>query len=217
MTTVRWSIVVPVKPVGVAKSRLRALPGPLRAEIVVAMAADTVTAAVASLGVAAVYVVTDDPMVARAVEAAGACVLADEPEAGLNAALGHGAAIATRNDSGCAVAALAADLPALSPVELRTALIAAARHRRALMPDAAGTGTTLLTALPGVPLEPSYGADSRRRHLAAGAVELTIPGCEGLRRDVDTIEDLVAAERIGLGRRTRTALGRRAAGVPAAE
>lgn len=216
MTTLRWSVVVPVKSVRAAKSRLLGWPDQLREDLVVAMAADTVAAAGASLAVATVYVVTDDPAAAAAASTAGAVVVADEPDAGLNRALAHGARTAARVRPDHGVAALSADLPALRSEDLTAALGQAGGHRRALVADAEGKGTTLLTAAPGVPLAPAYGMDSRRRHLDRGAVELSLDGCHGLRRDVDTAADLAAAERLGVGPQTRQVLASRAAGSPPA-
>lgn len=211
-----WSVVVPVKPVRVAKSRLRGLPSSLREELVVAMAADTVAAAAGCPVVSQVYVVTDDPRAAAAVMGCGAVLVADVPDAGLNPALSHGARVAMLARPDCGIAALAADLPALTAAELGVALAAAAAHPRALVADVGGTGTTLLTARAGLALAPSYGMDSRRRHVESGAFELRLDGCEGLRRDVDTVEDLAAAQRLGLGSRTRAVLSRRVVGVPPA-
>ena len=97
------------------------------------------------------------------------------------------------------MAALTADLPALSAGELAAALTAAARSDQAFVPDAAGTGTTLYTAGPGEAFQPLFGPQSRTRHRLGGSVELILPNTPGLRRDVDTLADLGAAERIGLG------------------
>ena len=44
-TSLRWSLVIPVKVLALAKSRLTGLPGGRRAELALAMAADAVTAA----------------------------------------------------------------------------------------------------------------------------------------------------------------------------
>ena len=82
----------------------------------------------------------------------GAGTVADEPDGGLNAALEHGA----RQAAGPAVAALSSDLPALRPEELAAALAAAEAAPRCFVPDAHGTGTTLLTAV-GTPLRPHFG------------------------------------------------------------
>jgi 2-phospho-L-lactate guanylyltransferase len=80
--------------------------------------------------------------------------------------------------------------------------------------DAGGTGTTLLTAV-GVALDPRFGRGSAAAHRAGGARELTGPW-PGLRRDVDTAEDLRAAALLGLGSRTARLLGTRASGTACA-
>ena len=100
-------LVVPVKRLVSAKSRLRgALPGVPHEKLALALAADTVAAAVRC---ADVLVVTDDPVAGRALAALGARVAADPP-AGLNPALAHGADLAA--GSGRRLGALTADLPA---------------------------------------------------------------------------------------------------------
>lgn len=196
----RWSVVVPVKRLAVAKTRL-ALPDPARERIALAMALDTVAAALGCDRVAAVLVVSDDPKARSALAPLGVRVVADEPDAGLDAALLHGAQVSTAGAPGLGVAALSSDLPALVPRDLAAALDAAATHSVALVADASGTGTTLLTAAPGRMLPVSYGAGSRDRHVAAGAVDLTL-ALPSLRRDVDTVADLREAAALGLGTRT---------------
>jgi 2-phospho-L-lactate/phosphoenolpyruvate guanylyltransferase len=198
-----WSVVVPVKLLALAKSRLSGLADTDRRAMALAMAADTVTAAVACPPVGTVIVVSDDPDVRTVAEAAGATVIADLPGAGLNQALTAGAEHAAASWAGRGLAALTADLPALSPPELAVALTAAFGINQAFVADAAGSGTTLYTAMPGAPFVPRFGPRSRQRHRDAGAVELEIPGIPGLRRDVDTLSDLCDAARIGLGARTR--------------
>ncbi|MGW5672573.1 2-phospho-L-lactate guanylyltransferase, partial [Micromonospora sp. NPDC003776] len=79
-----WTVVVPVKRLGAAKSRLRgALSGVPHEELALALAADTVRAVRACPAVAEVLVVTDDPRVAVEVAAAGARAVPD-PAGGLN-------------------------------------------------------------------------------------------------------------------------------------
>jgi 2-phospho-L-lactate/phosphoenolpyruvate guanylyltransferase len=218
-TELRWSLVVPVKLLAQAKSRLTGLAGQRRSELALAMAADTVAAAVGADSVAVVLVVTDDPEVSGIASGLGAVVLQDEPAAGLNRALAHGAGYAQHRWPERGRAGLAADLPAVRPAELAAALAAAARLGAAFVPDAAGTGTTLYAAAPGTPFRPQFGVASRNRHLAAGAVEIDPAelarddrargelsdgqlALAGLRRDVDTIDDLRLAAAIGLGPRT---------------
>jgi 2-phospho-L-lactate/phosphoenolpyruvate guanylyltransferase len=201
----RWSLVIPVKVLALAKSRLTGLAGPARAELALAMAADTVTAACAAAG--SVIVVTDDAQARAELSGLGALVVPDQPGDGLNAALRYGAAQADELWPGRGRAGLAADLPAVGAAELGLVLAAAAGAAEAFVPDAAGTGTTLYAAGPGVAFQPRFGPGSRAAHLSAGAVELAIPGLAGLRRDVDTLDDLRDAARIGLGPHTAAAVG----------
>lgn len=200
--TLIWSVVIPVKLLAMAKSRLSGLADADREAIALAMAADTVSAAVACPAVADVIVVSDDPSVRTEAAAAGAEVIADLPGAGLNEALAAGAKYATARWSGRGLAALTADLPALSAAELQAALTAASAVTQAFVADATGSGTTLYAAKPGAPFRPLFGPQSRTRHRQAGVTELDLPGIPGLKQDVDTVADLREAEEIGLGART---------------
>jgi 2-phospho-L-lactate/phosphoenolpyruvate guanylyltransferase len=198
-----WSIVVPAKRLAVAKTRLRPMTAALGSsaagaheELVLALLADTVAAALACPAVGSVLVVTDEPAAADVVRALGARTAADTPDRGLNAALEHGAVLA----GGQAVAALSSDLPALGPEELSAALEEAAAAARCFVPDAHGTGTTLLTAV-GTALTPRFGPDSARAHRDSGARALT-GRWPGLLQDVDTESDLQAALALGAGPRT---------------
>jgi 2-phospho-L-lactate guanylyltransferase len=201
---ITWSVLMPVKVLAQAKSRLAELTGPRRAEFALSLARDTVTAALGSvkLGSGAatrVIVITDDQVAAVALAALGALIVPDEPRAGLNAALRHGAGYAAARWPRSGTAALSADLPALRPAELGRALRAAAAWPTAFVADAAGDGTTLYTAGPGTAFRPAFGLASRARHAAGGAAELTLDGIPGLRRDVDTPDDLRGAAGLGLG------------------
>lgn len=207
MAVHRWGVVVPVKPLDRAKTRLGAGDAHARAELALAFAEDVVAAALACPGVERVVVVTDDPRVGAALSGPGVVVEPDRPDAGLNPAIEHGA----RGLAGLGVAALAADLPALRPHELSAAL-AGVTHR-GFVADAERAGTTLLAAVAGVALAPAYGPGSRRRHLAGGAAELSAGA--SLRRDVDTLADLEQALRLGVGARTAAVVAGLVAGQPA--
>lgn len=197
-----WTLVVPVKPLARAKSRLSGSAGPHRELLALAIAADTVSAALRSSRVQGVVVVTDDPVAAPELAALGAVIVADEPDSGLNPALVHGAAQARLIAPESAVGALSADLPSLRPAELDQALGEAAATPNAFVPDAAGVGTTLYTALPDAGFSPAFGVDSRARHRESGARELALDDVPSIRRDVDTIDDLRAALELGVGPRT---------------
>lgn len=199
----QWTVVIPLKPLARAKSRLAdtAHEG-LRPGLALAFAQDTVAAVLACTAVRDVAVVTDDALAARELAALGAAIVPDEPLGGLNAALAHGAAAVRTRRPGSPVAALNADLPALRPLELARVLDAAAEFPRAFLADAATVGTTLLTAGPGQELSPHFGPHSRTRHRESGAVEIGLTTVNSVRQDVDTGDDLRAALALGVGART---------------
>jgi 2-phospho-L-lactate/phosphoenolpyruvate guanylyltransferase len=234
---IHWTVLLPVKVLARAKSRLAVLAGERRRELALALAADTVAAVLACPEVARVVVITSDPVAGPLLAELGAIIVADEPadrragpgaldggaqgsddgsqgndgaELGvqdlLNAALRHGAGVAARRWPGTGLAALTADLPALSPSELaaalRSAALAAFPARASFVPDAAGVGTTMYAVPPGGEFRPLFGGASRARHAASGAAELAFGDMAGLRRDVDTPDDLRAALALGAGQKT---------------
>jgi 2-phospho-L-lactate/phosphoenolpyruvate guanylyltransferase len=211
-----WTVVLPVKVLARAKSRLATFAGPRRSELALAFASDTVSAVLSCPEVARVLVVTSDPVAGPRLAALGAQVVPDEPDDGLNAALAHGAKAALRRWPGTGIAALAADLPALRPGELGRTLRAVEFGRplgggmptgAAFVADAAGVGTTMYAVPPGTAFAPKFGGASRARHAAGGGRELDLPDIPGLRRDVDTPEDLRAAIALGVGARTASVAG----------
>ncbi|GAA3818683.1 2-phospho-L-lactate guanylyltransferase [Streptomyces coacervatus] len=202
----QWTLVIPLKPLSRAKSRLSdTAADELRPGLALAFAQDTVAAALACPAVRDVAVVTDDALAGRELAALGARIVPDEPQGGLNAALAHGAAAVRTARPESPVAALNADLPALRPLELLRVLDAAAKFPRAFLADAAAIGTTLLAATPHYELHPSFGTDSRARHRASGAVELPLTAVDSVRQDVDTGADLRAALALGVGPHTAAA------------
>ena len=223
-----WTVIVPVKRLAQAKSRLRDEIGQgaghnrAHEELVLAMMLDTVAAALSSPVVGRVIVISADPEPGEEAALLGAETLPDVPDAGLNPALAYAAAHVRR--SGLAgtepgVVALTADLPALREAELTEALRHAEQAAGSLGPralvrsfvaDAAGTGTVLLAAPPGAALEPCFGADSAAAHEASGAVRLS-GAWPSLRRDVDTAADLAEALVLGVGPRTAATYAARAA------
>jgi 2-phospho-L-lactate guanylyltransferase len=208
-----WRLVVPVKGGAGAKSRLHPPAGVSRAALAWAIARDCLAAACTALPPSRVHVVSSDETVRSYAAALGAVVVPD-PGRGLDEAVRAGvrSASAAAVDQGAAwlrpraatngdllspdgLAVLLGDVPSLRPDDLRTALAAAAAHPRAVVPDAQGTGTVLLTSLTGH-LEPAFGAGSAARHTAAGhhRLDLALPR---LRTDVD--DDLSLAEALALG------------------
>ncbi|MEV0980024.1 2-phospho-L-lactate guanylyltransferase [Streptomyces sp. NPDC049915] len=205
----QWTLVIPLKPLARAKSRLADTAGDgVRPGLALAFAQDTVAAALACDAVGDVVVVTNDALAGRELAALGARIVPDTPSAGLNAALAHATAVVRAERPRTPVAALNADLPALRPLELARVLDTAAPFPRAFLPDAAEIGTTLLSAGAGQELQPAFGARSRARHRASGAVELPLDRVDSVRQDVDTGDDLRAALSLGVGPRTAAAAAR---------
>lgn len=209
-------MIVPVKRLDSAKSRLRGAADrgvgddAAHVRLALALAHDTVAAVRASRQVRRLLVVSSDPVVAAEFAAVGVEVASDGSLPGLNAAYSRGAALLREQDPHAPVAALQADLPALRPTELDAALtqasvVFAAGSRRAFCTDAEGTGTTLLLAAGGAPLDPRFGIDSALHHARSGAVALS-GVWPGLQRDVDTSEDLRVAADLGLGPHTRAVI-----------
>lgn len=194
------SLLVPIKPPARGKTRLSGVPAEARSELARAFALDSLEAVLAADRVGAVLVVTDDATLAGEAVALGATAIPDGVSEDLNATLVQAAAEAHRRWPALVPAALCGDLPALRSAELDEALAGAPP---AYVADASGTGTTLYTAAYDA-FSPGFGPDSARVHEAGGAT--AVPGeLVGLRRDVDTLEDLAEARRLGLGARTTLA------------
>jgi 2-phospho-L-lactate guanylyltransferase len=200
MQPVGWSLLVPLKSLPRAKTRLRgALAGVGHERLVLALALATVRAAQRAEGVDEVVVVTGDPRLRRELASAGVRLL-DDPDAQIDPAQTDPLNAALRRAAGSLgplrpVAVLTGDVPALRPAELAEAL-ALAQLQRSFVPDLPGDGTVLLAAPAREPLDPRFGPGSAAAHARSGAKRLD-GAWPTLRRDVDTAADL--AEAVGLG------------------
>jgi len=199
-----WVAVVPVKGGPLAKSRL-ALPRESRAALATAFARDTVAALRAADPGMPVLVVTASVDVAQWARADGADVV-DDPGRGLDAAVAAGVAAAAERGATHAAVVLG-DHPALRPDEVRRALADAGAADRAVVPDADGSGTALLTLPAGPGARTAFGDGSAAAHERLGHARRT-PPVPGLRQDVDDATDLVGAVRLGVGSHTAAALAR---------
>lgn len=195
-----FALVVPVKTLTLAKSRLTGFADDVRRDLVSAFALDAVAAAMSCPGVGSVAVVTDEPELAGLVRGLGCEVLPDEGAGDLNRALHH-AVLALGH--GGPVAAMLGDLPCLRPADLEQAL--GAVQDKGFVADAEGTGTTLVAVRDATTFASYFGAGSRAAHLAAGMAEITLE-VPSLRRDVDTADDLTVARLLGVGPRTADVL-----------
>ena len=202
---------IPVKRLSAAKTRLAPLPTGRRADLALAFVHDCVTSALAAPEVAQVLVVTADDAAAGGLERLGARIAREpEPTNGLdrlNAAIVFGAGRSRTERPRLRVGALTGDLPSLRTEALSAVLqLGSAIAGRSFVPDAAGTGTTLLLGAADGTLDPRFGPDSRARHARSGAAELMGAG-RTVRQDVDTLADLESALRLGVGVHTAHEIG----------
>ncbi|MGH3349074.1 MAG: 2-phospho-L-lactate guanylyltransferase [Nocardioides sp.] len=198
-----YVVLLPVKPPARGKSRLVGLESHERADLARSFALDTAEACLAATAVRAVLVITDDAHFAADVARLGAFVIPDGVSGDLNGTLVQGSLEARRRWAGFRPVALCGDLPALRSADLDKALASAGGAGAAYVEDAAGGGTTLYTA-PYDHFRPAFGPGSAAAHHDGGATALE-GDLHSLRHDVDTLEDLEAVRRLGLGPRTALA------------
>lgn len=197
-----WQVLVPVRGGAVGKSRLTSIEGrrltdPQRRDLALAMAHDTVSAAVAA-GRGPVAVLTADATVVTLAADCAATTITDRGR-GLNAELSSAAASFGR---AWAVCVLLGDLPSLRPEDLGEALDLAGDLSGAgiVVPDREGTGTTLIASPPPAVEQLSFrfGPGSAQRHQRAGLRPAGLH-LQRLRADVDTADGWAEAVRLGLG------------------
>lgn len=198
-----WSVVVPFKGGPAAKSRLgldtaqhAGLPPAPRRQLALAFLRDTVMAVAALKDVRRIIVVSSDQAATTALP--GVMVVAD-PGNGLNAAISFGIECARSRDAGSPVAVLTGDLPCLRKGDLEAALELARAVPLGVVPDCQGTGSTLVTALPGMRVVPRFGVGSFQAHRHGGHVILPVAADSTVRQDVDTVADLDRALQRGAG------------------
>ena len=205
-----WTVVIPVKRLDAAKTRLGSPGDPRRPELALAFALDVIEACRRASSIGAVIVVTDDDEVIAG--APGVMVCAEPNGGGLNAAIRAGAALVDGP-----IVALAGDLPCLTAEGLDAVLGDASRYPRSLLSDSEGSGSAMLLAHDSADLDPHFGVGSRAAHVLAGFADLADDPSDALRthlessrRDVDTPEDLRDALAIGVGSHTAALLSRHA-------
>jgi 2-phospho-L-lactate guanylyltransferase len=197
-----WAVVVPVKALAQAKTRLGETTASRRTALARAFAVDTVAALTAACAVTNIVVVSGDMADHAAFRHRRKVTVLPEEQRGMNPAVRQGAAWIHRHRPSDGVAVFVADLPAATATAVDTFLDRAGRHDRAVLADLEMVGSTALTALTGRPLEPAFGTDSLRRHIAGGAALVEPDGLDTLRRDVDVVPHLEAAVRLGVGTAT---------------
>lgn len=203
-----WTVIVPVKPWRLAKTRLLLDQEQTRL-LARAFALDTVETTTRTSGVGAVVVVSAELEVGMWARRHGAAVLQDRPMLHadpLNQAVRLGGFWAQANRPGSPVVVVPADLASLTPSTLSDALDRLQPHVTAFVPDAAGVGTTLVAAHCPQAVCSAYGHGSALTHLSLGLTPVAEVDAR-VRQDVDTTADLAAARHLGLGRHARAAWG----------
>lgn len=195
-----WAL-VPIRGLESAKTRLGGgLDAEERRDLVVDLLRRTLRATRDAVRIAGTIVVTMDPDAAGIARDHRAIGLVERAP-GLNEAISAARSVAVARGA-TAVLVLPADLPAISADALDMLLDAVtARPDRgtgvvALVTDQHENGTNALLISPPGLVDPGFGVASRERHrvaaAAAGAIFLELDG--PLTLDVDTPDDLVAAE-----------------------
>ena len=182
-------ILVPVKPLAQAKSRLgTTLSAAQRAEVMRSLLDRVIAAACA---VAPVSTVTADPLVAQWARAAGAQVIEEAEVLGLNAAARLGVDHAGRGGE-TTVMVLAADLPDITPEALRAMVARGGPGALVIAPSRDG-GSNALILNPRVDFRFAYGPDSfalHRREAERLGLEVVVHESPALSVDIDWPGDL---------------------------
>jgi 2-phospho-L-lactate guanylyltransferase len=201
---VKTCAIVPVKPFDDAKERLATgLAAEQRRVIAEAMVRDVFAAIGRARELDGVVVISAEPKIAEIAEGIADAVIEDARTGHSDAAL-LGVAWAKDNDFD-RVVMLPGDCPLLDPDQLDDLLRRCEDDRIefAIIPDRMGTGTNALVIQPPDAVAPSFGPDSRQRHIAMGLAasrRVAEHEVDSLALDLDTAEDLMElAERLADG------------------
>jgi len=212
MTQDRLAVIVPMKPLALAKQRLRPALDEVARMTLARRMLTHVLATVRASGVADLpLLISADAEVRGLAQPFGFRTLA---ESTLNGApIGYNEAVLlaiawARAQGATTALVLPADLPHLTPADLRQLANLAGASPRAvvLAPDAEETGTNALLLRPPDLIAPAFGPDSFRRHLALArqaGVEPSIYRSAGVAWDVDWPADLAIAVMMPQGERQR--------------
>ena len=187
--------VLPIKSFSEAKRRLRHHLGEgERRALAEAMFSDVLIALRRASAVQSIIVVSADHSAQQIAAGYGAAVEADQNRGHNPAAvLGAQAAMKAGADR---VLLVPGDCPALDPREVDELIAREVEPRSVLIvPDRHGTGTNALLLTPPDATTPSFGPDSRRRHLAqaeSAGLQAEVVELASLELDVDTPDDLEA-------------------------
>ena len=190
-----WAV-VPVKLFAHAKRRLMPLLSlHERSTLTGAMLRDVLSGLVRAPCLAGVIVVTGERIARIMARAAGAIVMNDGENAGMNAAVAQAARrLADRGVSGMLV--IPADVPMITVADVETIVLA---HRAApsvtLVPAGNDGGTNALACSPPLAVSCRFGEDSLREHreaARAGGIAAAVVRLERVGHDIDRPDDLAS-------------------------
>lgn len=200
----RTCVILPVKPFDDAKERLATGLAPDQRQLVAeAMVRDVLAALSRAREVDGVVVVSAEPKLPELARDVADAVIPDA-RTGHSDAAKSGVAWAIEHDFS-RVVMIPGDCPLLDAAELDDLIVRTREDRIefAVIPDRMGTGTNALVISPPDAVDPSFGPDSRQRHIAMGlAASRRVAEHEvaSLALDLDTADDLMElAERLSDG------------------
>lgn len=203
----RWAVVIPVKHLASAKSRLG------RDDLAWPFLRDCVAALQSCTAIELIAVATSDAEVATWATGAGLHVVSDKGCLGINDAIATAMTTLRLDRPRLPIMALVSDLPCLTPEAVDLLADLASGHATSFLADAEGTGTTAWCSAGVTESTPRFGIESHQAHVASGALDLVAHCTQDqastlapARRDVDTPRDLQEAIRMGTGPATTAAL-----------
>lgn len=192
-----WAV-VPVKKFSLAKQRLSPmLSEDERSKLVRTMLADVLGALRATRGLSGIVVVTSDGQAAKMAALFDAHVVSDETATNLNGAVQCGLGELTKVGAGALV--VPTDIPFATADDYAEILDALKRYPVVLAPAISDGGTNALAMRVASHVMPSFGEDSFARHrmsARAKGLQVGIVQSEGLGRDIDNVNDIIASRKI---------------------
>jgi 2-phospho-L-lactate/phosphoenolpyruvate guanylyltransferase len=187
-----WAV-VPLKSPAAAKSRLSgALDAAARQRLMFSMAQHVVRTLAQTPAIAGVAVVTAAPEIAVRFKREGAVVIPQHHDAGTASACRLAAEMLARTAD--ILLMVSGDIPLIRADEV-VKLVELGQHAPmvAVVPDRRRLGTNALLCAPPAVIEPCFGPDSFRRHVAAAKVEgadVRVVESDALGLDIDDLDDL---------------------------
>ena len=190
-----WAL-VPAKRFSQAKMRLSSeLTCSERAQLARAMLHDAMTTLSHVDELAGILVVSADPSVEHVVRPFGVQLIRDDPETGVNDAVGQGLRVlAASRTSGAII--LPGDVPFVTSLEIQVLLRKMTDYPIVLAPALRDGGTNCLAMTDALAIQPCFGEDSFKAHQAAArdaGIPYGICRLEGLGNDIDCFDDMISA------------------------